>query len=155
MDDEKTVDYNTHCHPHCYLRDVERECIGHSGLRYCSAMNQNARLCEKCECRWRKHMHITYEYQLSTVYIEINSSNISSSLATIDIISDLRDEQSQIIGICNELSKFIKQNSLTPYNDDILAYIRYFIREEEMKKAVGANNEKIIEGLQKLIEECF
>ena len=101
-------------------------------------MNQNARLCEKCECRWRKHMHITYEYQLSTVYIEINSSNISSSLATIDIISDLRDEQSQIIGICNELSKFIKQNSLTPYNDDILAYIRYFIREEEMKKLLKA-----------------
>ena len=93
VDDEKTVDYNTHCHLHCYLRDVERECIGHSGLRYCSAMNQNTRLCEKCECCWRKHMHITYEYQLSTVYIEINSSNITSSLAAIDKhISDLRDE---------------------------------------------------------------
>ena len=79
---------------------------------------------------------ITFDYPWTIcIFFGINSSNITSSLAAIDKhISDLHDEQSQIIGICNEFSKFIKQNSLTPYNDDILAYIRYFIREEEMKK---------------------
>jgi GTPase SAR1 family protein len=40
VDDQRQVDYITHCHPHCYLRDVERECVGHPILQYCDAIDK-------------------------------------------------------------------------------------------------------------------
>ncbi len=42
---------------------------------------------------------------------------------------------------------------MTPYNDDIIEYIRYFIRDEEMKKNAGADNQKVIEDLPKLVDD--
>jgi hypothetical protein len=97
-------------------------------------------------------MHISYEYQTSITYVDIDNSN--SPLANIDKrISALREEEAAILQVCNELAKFIKQNSITPYNDDIVEYIRYFIREEEMKQNAGADNKNVIAGLQKMIED--
>jgi hypothetical protein len=40
VDDQRTVDYTTHCHSECYLRDVERECVGHPILQYCDAIDK-------------------------------------------------------------------------------------------------------------------
>jgi hypothetical protein len=45
VDDEAKVNYTTKCHPHCQLRDVERECIGHSILQYCDAINKHTGYC--------------------------------------------------------------------------------------------------------------
>jgi hypothetical protein len=99
-------------------------------------------------------MHITYEYQTRIIYVDIDTSGSNSPLTEIDKrIAALRDEETQILQICNKLSQFIIENSLTPYNDDIVEYIRYFIREEEMKKGAGADNRKVIQGLQNMIEE--
>jgi len=99
-------------------------------------------------------MHITYEYETYIIYVEIDTSSPNSSLISIDKrITALRQEEASILQICSKLSNFIRQNSLTPYNDDILEYIRYFIREEEIKKDAGANNKDIIQGLQKMIED--
>jgi len=99
-------------------------------------------------------MHISYEYETSITYIEIDTSSSRSSLASIDRrISALRQEEASILQVCSQLSQFVKQNSLTPYNDDILEYIRYYIREEEMKRTAGAKNEAVIQGLQNMIEE--
>jgi hypothetical protein len=99
-------------------------------------------------------MHISYEYETSITYVEIDNSSSRSSLASIDQrISALRQEEASILRVCSQLAQFVKQNSLTPYNDDILEYIRYYIREEEMKRTAGANNEAVIQGLQNMIEE--
>lgn len=36
----QTVDYNSHCHEHCYLTGVEQEVINNPDLKQCSAMDQ-------------------------------------------------------------------------------------------------------------------
>jgi hypothetical protein len=38
-------------------------------------------------------------------------------------------------------------------NDDILEYIQHFIREEQIKKNAGANNQSVIDGLKKLLND--
>ena len=40
IDGQRKVDYVTQCHPHCYLRDVERELVGHWILHNCDAINK-------------------------------------------------------------------------------------------------------------------
>ncbi|CAF4802151.1 unnamed protein product [Rotaria sp. Silwood2] len=111
-------------------------------------------LCQVCECHWVNHMHISYEYETYITYVEIDNSNLQSVLINIDKrINDLRQEEQSILKVCNKLSQFLKQNSITPYNDDILEYIRYFVREEEMKKSAGSNNEDVIQGLKNMIKE--
>jgi hypothetical protein len=40
VDNERKADYVTKCHPECFLRDVERECVGHPILQYCDAINE-------------------------------------------------------------------------------------------------------------------
>jgi hypothetical protein len=97
-------------------------------------------------------MHVTYEYQTSIITIDDSSSR--STLAAVDKhITNLRQEEASILDTCNKLSQFLQQNSITPYNDDIFDYIRYFIREEEMKRSAGANNVAVIEGLRNMVEE--
>lgn len=34
------IEYISHCHPHCYLKGVEAEVVGHPELQRCSAMNK-------------------------------------------------------------------------------------------------------------------
>ena len=68
-------------------------------------------------------------------------------------IEALRGEEKEILQICHQLSQFVQQNSLTPYNDEIMEYIRYFIQEEETKKAAGAQNQEVIQGLRRMIEK--
>jgi hypothetical protein len=95
-----------------------------------------------------------YEFQTYITYVEIDTSGSNSPLTEIDKrITALRYEEEQILQICKKLSQFIRENSLTPYNDDVVEYIRYFIREEEMKKGAGADNRNIIQGLQKMIDQ--
>jgi hypothetical protein len=63
-------------------------------------------------------------------------------------ISDLRDEKTQIETVYKKLAKFLHANAILPLNDDILEYIRHFIREEQMKK-----NADVVEGLEKMMKD--
>ena len=49
------VDYATHCHPHCYLTDVEREVINNEKLKDCACMIHR-KICKICSHDWSKHM---------------------------------------------------------------------------------------------------
>jgi hypothetical protein len=42
---------------------------------------------------------------------------------------------------------------ILPINDDILEYIQYFIREEQMKNNAGADNAEVIAGLKKMVAD--
>ncbi|CAG8746627.1 15725_t:CDS:1, partial [Funneliformis caledonium] len=55
----KKVNYKTHCHPRCYLSNVECDVVNNSALKGCTAMKNE--ICKICGCKWDKHMHITYE----------------------------------------------------------------------------------------------
>ncbi|CAF3451890.1 unnamed protein product [Rotaria sp. Silwood1] len=76
------------------------------------------------------------------------------SLSDIDKrISDLREEAAKIQDVYKQLAKFLHANSILPINDDILDYLQYFIREEQMKQNAGARNDEIIAGLRKTMDE--
>ena len=154
VDGQKSIDYAMKCHPQCYLRDVERECVGHPILQYCDAIDRRTGFCKVCRCSCQEHMHTIYEYRTSIIYVEVDNAVSASPTSAIDErINILRYEEKEILRICHELSQFMQENSLTPYNDEITEYIRYFIREEETKRGAGAQNQEVIQGLQRMIGE--
>ncbi len=124
-----------------------------------------------CNCHWSKHMHITYEYRKRLGFLDMNrnmqsnhslrsQSPINSSAAPESVmnfvdkrINDLKQEEAAILQVCTKLSQFLQANSITPFNDDILEYLRYFIREENLKQNAGANNAEVIRGLENLVAE--
>ncbi|UJR32380.1 hypothetical protein I4U23_019842 [Adineta vaga] len=154
VDGEKKMNYKSYCHPHCYLHDVEINCIGHSILRYCAAISRRTGICKQCGCKWDKHMHITYEYDTYNMNFNIDNSSSRSALADIDRrLSALRQEQEAILKVCSQFALYVRRNCVIAYNNDITEYIRYFIREEEQKRSAGADNERVILGLKKMIED--
>jgi len=97
-----------------------------------------------CGCSWKKHQHITYEYVTNLTHL-----NEKCSLTDIDKrISDLRNEKTQIEDVYKQLSKFLCANAILPLNDEILGYLRYFIRDEQMKK-----NNDVVQGLEKMMKD--
>ncbi len=68
-------------------------------------------------------------------------------------ITDLRNEAEQIQSVYQKLAAFLYTHALLPVNDDLIEYLRYFIREEEIKKSAGADNADILEGLEKMLKE--
>ncbi|CAF1231983.1 unnamed protein product [Rotaria sordida] len=154
---EQRIDYKSNCHVGCSLHKVVQECIGHPIIKRCRALRKTGS-CRNCGCSWTKHMHITYKYERNLTYIEINNSNSlqtpQSIMTIIDKrITDLRNEEKAIRKICVKLSQFLKQNSITPFNDDIIEYLQHFINEEKQKKSTGIDNTDIIKGLEQMIKD--
>jgi hypothetical protein len=85
--------------------------------------------------------------------VNIGTSNNSQSLidAIEKHIKDLKAEEEAIMKVCAQLTQFLSVNALSPLNDDILEYIQHFIREEQLKKNAGAQNDAVIVGLQSLL----
>jgi hypothetical protein len=76
------------------------------------------------------------------------------SLADIDKrISDLREEESKIQDVYKKLAQFLHKNAILPINDDFIDYLRYFIREEQMKQSAGARNTEVITSLEKMMAD--
>lgn len=113
----------------------------------------------ECGCHWLQHKHITYEYNTSRTHINSNrtrnaGSNQEISLRGIDQrITDLREEAAKIQDVYKKLAGFLHANAILPINDDILEYLRYFIREEQLKQSAGARNADVIAGLEKMMAE--
>ena len=80
----------------------------------------------------------------------------SQRLSANDIdrrVNDLRNEAAQIQHVYGKLVEFLHANSILPINDDVVEYLRYFIREEQMKQSAGAQNQDVIIGLEKTMSE--
>jgi hypothetical protein len=75
-------------------------------------------------------------------------------LADIDKrIDDLRAEERDMCCVYTKLAVFLHKNTILPINDDFLAYLDHFIREEQIKRSAGACNTEVIAGLQKMTTE--
>ena len=124
-------------------------------------------------------MHITYEYRKFFTYLDMkmrrvgsstskysfdgqssnekistNSNNLDQWISSIDQrIASLKHEQTAMLEVCTKLSQFLRANAITPFNDDIVEYIRHFIREEQMKRNSGAQNSEVINGLENMIAD--
>ena len=101
-------------------------------------------------------MHITYRYEKSIDYIQLDRGNTRSSPQSImnlidQRISALRREEQAIRQICVQLSGFLKMNSITPFNDDLIEYFRQFLQEEKQKRAANADNDALIRDLEQNI----
>ncbi|CAF2985234.1 unnamed protein product [Rotaria sp. Silwood2] len=68
-------------------------------------------------------------------------------------IENLRKEEKQIQDVYKELARFLHRNAILPINDDFPDYIRYFIREEQLKQSAGARNTEVINNLEKLMAD--
>ncbi|CAF3577730.1 unnamed protein product [Rotaria socialis] len=148
VNNETVTEYITICHEPCYLKGIVEETIKDPRIKQCEVINYITGKCLKCDCLWSEHQHITYEYETNIVRL-----NGSCSLADIDKrISDLRDEQTKIEDIYKKLAKFLHANSMLPLNDDILEYLSCFIRQEQMKKDSGSQNNDIIQGLKEMMK---
>ena len=103
-------------------------------------------------------MHITYRYEKHLSYVDISSSYLSlasrSPMALIDRrITDLKNEQESIQRICVKLSRFLRANSITPVNDDMIEYLRLFLNEEKQKQTSNYDNADIIRGIEQMIAD--
>ena len=116
-------------------------------------------ICKRCSCQWNEHMHVTYELKKSLTYVDVDNNQESSyPLNNIGSRIDrrielLKQEQEIIRHVCAKLRLFLTVSSINPTNDDVIEYINHFIREEKDKKEAGDDNQKVIDGLENLIQE--
>lgn len=68
-------------------------------------------------------------------------------------ITDLRDEAAKIQSVYQKLAAFLYTHALLPVNDDLIEYLQYFIREEQMKQSAGADNADVLESLERMLKE--
>ena len=115
--------------------------------------------CTVCDCHWLQHRHITYELKTNRTHIgstnaRQSGANKEMSLKDIDKrITDLQEEAARIQDVYRKLARFLYANAILPINDDIVDYLRYFIREEQMKQSAGAHNTEVINGLEKMMTD--
>jgi hypothetical protein len=112
-----------------------------------------------CKCRWKQHKHITYECDARLTHAGSNdrsntTANKELSLHEIDKrITDLRNEKRQIEEVYKKLAQFLHANAILPINDDLVDYLQYFIREEQMKQSSGADNRTLIARLEQMMTD--
>ncbi|CAF1482562.1 unnamed protein product [Rotaria sordida] len=115
--------------------------------------------CNQCGCSWHRHMYITYEYQTNLTYVDMsnNSSTKNDDHSFLqlaeDYIDNLQTEQTTINDVYMKLLKFLHINAIHPCNDDIVEYLKLFIREEQLKKNADIHNGDIIDNLTKIMAE--
>jgi hypothetical protein len=84
----------------------------------------------------------------SSLSLSLDKHASSAEVAVNELINNLKKELEAMILVCGKLSRFLRANSITPYNDDTAKYIEHFILEEQTKQKAGAKNDEVIRGLQ-------
>jgi hypothetical protein len=98
-------------------------------------------------------MNMTYEYDTNLVSFKSDKKKEDQTLLNVidQHINDLQKEQAEIEDILNKMSKFLHVNAILPLNDDNVQYLRFFIREEQMKHEAGTRNNAVFDGLSTII----
>lgn len=151
--------YNSHCHAACYLTGVPPEVLSCPELIKCAAFNGKEE-CEVCGHRWENHLHVNHELepQLKTVEDETvkellakNASDIALREAAIENlknkIAEADYEYKEIQDAAVRFGLFLKKNSITPYNDAMLAYLDHLIKEEVDKVNIAGGGRERLDNL--------
>lgn len=113
--------------------------------------------CTVCSHSYVEHMHVLYYYEEVEREVDDESINAQITQKTNDaerkkvaiasrekLITEYRDEQQKIEKANAKFGFYLRQNSITPYNDARLAYLDHLIKQEENKlhasKFVGSND---------------
>ena len=150
------VVYKTRCHSPCGLGNVPADQIAHPELINCSAFAGNNGFCKRCKHSWQVHLHVLYELRPEQKVIRSNDTEHKLKTATSDMevkkiaisekenfITAIKAEYEEIEGAAIRFSLFLKQNSITPYNDATIDYLGFMIKEERGKVAVGGDRSKL------------
>lgn len=157
--DNKVTIYKTHCHPVCYLTDVDPDIIAHPGLIHCAAFN-GTNSCKTCSHIWQQHLHVLYELKEHTATLRdseiekqltANADDVTLKQTAITelekVTKEYRAEHKQIQEAAAQFGIFLKKHSITPYNDKTLVYLDFMIKEEQAKVEAGGNRKKL-DGLE-------
>ncbi|KAJ8130220.1 hypothetical protein O1611_g3412 [Lasiodiplodia mahajangana] len=148
---KKATIYKSHCHPVCSLKNIRADQVAHPELIHCSAFNGHNH-CQKCGHHWQSHLHVLYEleeYMTTVTDVEVerqlrkNAHDVALRQTAIkklnSLIEEYKAEHEMIQDTAARFALFLKQHSITPYNDAKLAYLEMRIREEEAKVRIGGN----------------
>lgn len=148
--------YKKPCHPVCHLRDVPHEQMAPAGLIKCSAF-RGSDACRECGHNWQEHLHILYELTEETVTaidtaieqkLKTHANDLTLRLTALtqheQRISDYKQEREIIRDAAAKFGVFLRKYSLAPYNDALIAYLDYLIKEEQVKVQAGGNNKRLL-----------
>jgi GTPase SAR1 family protein len=153
--DTMVIVYKKHCHPVCYLDDVQKDVMSYPSLIHCAAFSGGR--CTNCSHHWSQHLHVLYELHEETV--TMNDTGIEQQLANHadeitlrqtgitkkeTLVSEYREEQETIRDAAAQFCVFLKKNSLAPYNDALIAYLDFLIKEEQAKVQAGGNDKRLL-----------
>ena len=152
----KVIIYKSHCHPVCYLEGIPHDELAHAGLMQCAAFSGQMN-CSLCGHHWREHLHVIYELFPETVtvidsaiekQISAHADDITLKHTAIltrkTLIEEYKQEQRIIRDAAAMFCIFLKKNSLVPYNDALIAYLDFLIKEEQAKVQAGGNNKRLL-----------
>ncbi|KAK3636663.1 hypothetical protein LTR56_000844 [Elasticomyces elasticus] len=130
--------------------------MAHSGLIKCAAFSGQQN-CIKCGHHWQQHLHILYELREQTVTVIDNGIQQQLANHADDItlkqmaltqkqalVAEYRQEREIIRDAGAKFCVFLKNNLLAPYNDALIAYLDFLIKEEQAKVQVGGNNQRLL-----------
>ncbi|KAM7202953.1 P-loop containing nucleoside triphosphate hydrolase [Naviculisporaceae sp. PSN 640] len=151
----RVVEFTTHCHAQCSLKDVAAEVVAFPGLISCWAFNGQDH-CRVCTHNWREHLHILYEFEEYTATVTDTrieqdlAANASDSekrqhglLKAQQLIREYEDEHKQVQSAAAQFGIYLKKNSITAYNDVTLDYLGMLIKQEKEKIEVGGGRERL------------
>jgi GTPase SAR1 family protein len=152
----RVIVYKSHCHSICYLDGVEHDKMAHPGLIDCVAFSGNTN-CLQCSHHWQQHLHVMYELFPETVTVidsrieqQLNNhaDDITLKQTAISLhnkrVTEYKQEQETIRDTAAKFCIFLKNNSLVPYNDALIAYLDFLIKEEQAKVQAGGNNKRLL-----------
>ena len=148
--------YKKHCHPVCHLVDVQADQMAHPGLIKCWAFSHSQR-CRKCGHHWQEHLHILYELEEEKVTaidtaIEQKLKSHANDVTLRETaltqheqrITEYKKEREIIRDAAAKFGVFLRKYCLAPYNDALIAYLDYLIKEEQIKVQAGGNNKRLL-----------
>lgn len=160
--DMTEIEYVTHCHTKCYIKNVVTKAINNMLLKDCSAMKKG--VCTVCGCGWQNHMHISFDQK------RVNKTNPNKRIQDalereksdqerkqemlMELESKLekyKKEQEIVIQTSVKLGLFLKENAISVYNDAIADYLRYLIDGEENKPYKTESDEKLLKNLKETL----
>ena len=154
-EDKVVTIYRTHCHEVCYLTDVKADQMAHPGLISCAAFS-GSDTCNHCTHHWSQHMHVMYELEEERITVKdpevekqlrANADDVTlreTAIQTLESqIREYQEEHEQIRKAAVQFGWFLRTNSITPYNDALLAYLDHLIKEEEAKAQAGGNRRRL------------
>jgi GTPase SAR1 family protein len=147
--------YKTLCHAPCFLSDVTVDQIAPARLMYCNAFGGTDR-CIPCGHHWSQHLHKLVELKEETVLVTDDAIEKQLAAHANDMtlkqtairnlqerIDEYKQEHLQIQNATARFGLFLKKWSITPYNDQTLAYLDHLIKEEWGKVQAGGNRKRL------------